>query len=524
MKTQNKTRRFVRWGSAALAGIAILIILFFNLNKGKTETASPPPADYWPTTDWRTSTPEEQGIDSAKLAEGLLEMREKDIRIHSLLVIRNGRVFLDAYFYPYDGSTVHDIASVGKSVTTTLIGIAIDQGKLKLDDPMLSFFPDIKITNPDPRLEKITIRDLAMMANGLDSTGFEQDEHTEAVMEASENWLQNAVDRKMVSEPGTRFVYDSPGMHILSGILQNTTGMTELEFARQNLFDPLGIKDVVWSTDPQGYTHGFGNICLHPRDAAKLGYLWLNQGVWDGKQIVSKQWVQETSKTQINTGMGDNYSYGWWISEENGSVSAIFAQGRGGEYVQLIPSFNIIIVITASGANIDQVEPYLTASVLDLEDPVPPNPDGVAKLNEALKMIQQPPPAQPVPALPEMAATVSGNTYLFEPNATDIKTFRLDFDDSAEAKIEITFDDAEEKYSGPLGLDGVFRMTPGENGFPTGLRGQWTDANIFTMEVETISNREAFVYVIQFDGNMVSMKIRERAQESGITITGTAAP
>jgi len=196
----------------------------------------------------------------------------------------------------------------------------------------------------------------------------------------------------------------------------------------------------------------------------------------------------------------------------------------GGEYVQLIPSFNIIIVITASGANIDQVEPYLTASVLDLEDPVPPNPDGVAKLNEALKMIQQPPPAQPVPALPEMAATVSGNTYLFEPNATDIKTFRLDFDDSAEAKIEITFDDAEEKYSGPLGLDGVFRMTPGENGFPTGLRGQWTDANIFTMEVETISNREAFVYVIQFDGNMVSMKIRERAQESGITITGTAAP
>ena len=108
---------------------------------------------------------------------------------------------------------------------------------------------------------------------------------------------------------------------------------------------------------------------------------------------------------------------------------------------------------------IDQVDPYLTSSVLDLENPAPPNPDGVAKLNEALKVIQQPPPAQPVPALPEMAATVSGNTYLFEPNATDIKTFRLDFDDSAEAKIEITFDDTEEKYSGLLGLDGVFRMT-----------------------------------------------------------------
>jgi CubicO group peptidase (beta-lactamase class C family) len=488
------------------------------------EKLKPPPPDYWPTQSWQTSTPEEQGVDSAKLAEGLLEMRAKDIRIHSLLLVRNGRVFLDAYFYPYDGSTVHDMASVGKSITTTLIGIAIDQGKLKFDDPMLSFFPDIKITNPDSRIEKVTVRDLAMMANGLESTGLEQDEHTLAVMEASDDWLKNAIDRKMVSKPGTRFVYDSPGMHILSGILQNTTGMTELEFGRQNLFSPLGIKDVIWPNDPQGYTHGFGNICLHPRDAAKIGYLWLNQGVWDGKQIVSKQWVQETSKTQINTGLGDNYSYGWWISEENGSVSAVFAQGRGGQYIQLIPSLNIIIVITASGMDIDQVNPYLTASVLDLEKPAPPNPDGVAKLNEALKTIQQPPPAQPVPALPEMAATVSGKTYLFEPNAANIKTFRLDFDDSAEAKIEIAFDDTEEKYSGLLGLDGVFRMTLGENGLPAGLRGQWTDANTFTMEVETIANREAFVYLIRFDGNTASMEIRERAQESGMTIIGTVAP
>ena len=168
MKTQNGSGKFILWGSVSLVGIVIIVALFLFINKGKTETATPPPPDYWPTENWQTSTPEEQGIDSAKLAEGLLEMREKDIRIHSLLLIRNGRVFLDAYFYPYDGSTVHDMASVGKSITTTLIGIAIDQGKLKFDDPMLSFFPDIKITNPDPRIEKVTVRDLAMMANGLE--------------------------------------------------------------------------------------------------------------------------------------------------------------------------------------------------------------------------------------------------------------------------------------------------------------------------------------------------------------------
>jgi CubicO group peptidase (beta-lactamase class C family) len=135
-----------------------------------------------------------------------------------------------------------------------------------------------------------------MMANGLESTGVEQDEATLAKMESSSDWLKSAVDRPMVSEPGTKFVYDSPGMHILSGILQNKTGMTELEFARQYLFGPLGIQDVIWPADPQGYTHGFSNICLHPRDAAKLGYLWLNQGRWDDKQIVSSQWVMETFK------------------------------------------------------------------------------------------------------------------------------------------------------------------------------------------------------------------------------------
>jgi CubicO group peptidase (beta-lactamase class C family) len=522
MKIQNRAGGFVLWAGMGLVGIAIAIVLFLVFNKAKPESAPPPPADYYPTNGWHTSTPEEQGIDSGKLAEGLLEMRQ--LRIHSLLLVRNGRVFLDAYFYPYDGGSVHDMASVGKSITTTLVGIAIDQGKLKLDDPMLSFFPEITITRPDARIEKITVRDLAMMANGLESTGLEQDEATLAAMEASDDWLKNAVDRRMASKPGTKFVYDSPGMHILSGILQKTTGMTELKYARQNLFGPLGIKDVIWPADPQGYTHGFGNIALHPRDAAKIGYLWLNQGVWEGRQIVSKQWVQEASRTQIKTDMGDNYSYGWWVTEEDGAVSSIFAQGRGGQYVQLIPALNIIIVITASEINIDQVEPRLTASVLDLENPTPPNPAGAAKLADALKTIQQPPPAQPVPALPEMAAAVSGKTYRFEPNAANIKTFRLDFDDSAEAGIEMAFDDTQETYSGLLGLDGVFRMTPGENGLPTGIRGQWTDAVTFTMDVDTIANRESFTYVLRFKGDTVSMEILERAHDSGITVTGTAAP
>lgn len=526
MQTQKNTNKFMIGGLILLVGISIVVFFaIFNQNRDQSAPAMPAPGDYWPTRAWKTSTPEEQGLDSAKLAEGLLAMQKNSTRIHSLLLVRNGRLFLDAYFYPYDGSTVHDLASVTKSITTTLIGIAVDQGKLSLDDPMLSFFPEIPITHPDPRLEQVTIRDLVMMANGLESTGTEQDESTLAEMESSSDWLKTAVDRPMANKPGTKFVYDSPGMHILSGILQNKTGMTELEFARQYLFGPLGIKDVIWPADPQGYTHGFSNICLHPRDAAKLGYLWLNQGRWDDKQIVSSQWVAETFKTQIKTGMGDNYSYGWWTTEnEDGVVDTIFAHGRGGQDIYVIPPANIIIVVTGSSMEFDEIEPYLVASVVDLEGSLPPNPTGVAKLNEALKTIQQAPPAQPVAAPPEIAGVVSGKTYRFEPNPTHIKSVRFDFDNSAEAGIEMLFDHTEEKYAGKIGLDGVFRMMPGENSLPVGLRGHWDGAEKFIMELETIANREGFLYVIQFHGDRITMEIREGAHETGTTITGTAAP
>jgi hypothetical protein len=247
-------------------------------------------------------------------------------------------------------------------------------------------------------------------------------------------------------------------------------------------------------------------------------------GIWDGQQIISSHWVAETFQPPIKTGMGDNYSYGWWTTENEGAVEAIFAVGRGGQYIHVVPFANVVIVVTGSNLEYNEIEPHILAAVVDLETPLSPNPEGVAKLNEAIKTVQQPPPAKPVPALPEVAGMISGKTYLFEPNPTHTKSIRFDFDDSAEAGIELTYDHIEEKYSGKLGLDGLFRMTPGENGLPTGLRGHWDEADKFIMELETIANREAFIYVIQFNDDQITMEIREGSHESGTTITGAAAP
>jgi CubicO group peptidase (beta-lactamase class C family) len=160
---------------------------------------------------------------------------------------------------------------VTKSVTTTLVGIAADQGKLRLDDPVLSFFPDRAVANRDARKERVTVAHLASMTSGLDCVAT-PDEPTLAEMTASADWVQFTLDRPMVAEPGTTFSYCSPGMHLLSAVLTRATGMSELDFARQNLFEPLGIRDVVWPVDPQGFNHGWGDVYLYPRDAAKLGY------------------------------------------------------------------------------------------------------------------------------------------------------------------------------------------------------------------------------------------------------------
>ncbi|MBM3239713.1 serine hydrolase [Candidatus Poribacteria bacterium] len=367
------------------------------------------------------------------------------------MLIRNGLVGVDAYFYPYDGKTVHELASVTKSIMTTLIAIASDRGKLKLDQPMLSFFPERAIVNRDARKERITVRHLTSMSSGLDSVGKEQDEGTLKEMMASPDWVQFSLDRRVVWEPGTNFIYDSPVIHLLFPILQQATGMTALEFARKNLFEPLGIQEAIWPTAPQGYNNGSGDIYLHPRDAAKIGYLWLNRGQWEGKQVVSRDWVENSVKPQIKTSEGDDYGYGWWVTPGSGVYTAA---GRGGQYIKVAPFLNAIVVPTGGGFDYDEIDPLLTAALVDPDKPLPEKPAGVAQLEAALRTIVQPPEAQPVPTLSETAKAISGKTFVFGQNPLKMETMSVEFGGSAEAILHIKL--AGGKFeSWPIGLDGV---------------------------------------------------------------------
>jgi CubicO group peptidase (beta-lactamase class C family) len=445
-------------------------------------------------------------------------MRDQGINIHSLTVIRNDDMVLDAYFYPYDGTTYHEIASVTKSVMTTLIGIAVDQGKLSLDDKMVSFFPNRTIANRGFWKNQITVRQLAGMTSGLDCISA-NGEQTLTEMGSAPDWVQFTLDRKVKHFPGTYFEYCSPGMHVLSAILQKATSMTTAEFARIQLFEPLGITDVLWEADPQGYNDGWAGLYLHPHDLAKIGYLMLHQGQWEDMQIVSPRWVAEATSLQTKTGRGDNYGYGWWVPPPTQFVE-FAAEGRGGQYIRVLPELNMVVVTTGGGFEWNDITPLLAAAMVDPMEPLPANPQGLDQLGAAWKAIRQPPTAQAVPPLPETAHNISGKTYAFAFSPLDLKTIRWEFNDSVEAKLSVTF------YNQParellIGLDGVYRLYPiGEHGLAMGLRGKWIDSQTFLFDYDTIANHDAYTLELHFDGDAVTIHAKERTQEAVLTIEG----
>ena len=327
-----------RWDLAFL-----VLVTAIAVGCGSTPSAStaPPTGSQQTSGDWRVGTPESEGFDSATIARGLRAFGATagPSPLHSLLLVRHDALFLEAYLYPYDGSTYHDVRSVTKSVTTTLLGIAADRGLLDLDAPMVSFFPDRTIANRDARKDRITVRHLASMSSGLDCT-VEGGERKLLEMVASDNYVQFALDLPMAREPGDTFSYCSPGMHLLSAILTKATGMSELEFARGNLFGPLGITDVSWPADAQGYSYGWSELALHPRDAAKLGLLFLHGGSWNGHQVVPASWVAEATKRQVGTGgpWQEDYGYGWWISRPGEVVDSFRASGDLGQRIIVVPA------------------------------------------------------------------------------------------------------------------------------------------------------------------------------------------
>ncbi len=481
--------------------------------------------EYWPTKGWRTSTPEEQGMDSELLAKACVFVREQELNVHSMLIIRHGYIVVDAYFYPFPPGTMHDIASCTKSFTATLIGIAIDKGFIKsVKQPVIDLFPGRKIANVDARKIAMTLEHLLTMTSGL-ACYYEPGEISLREMFQSTDWKQFTLDLPMIETPGTRFEYCSPVSHLLSAIIQETTGMNTLAFARGYLFEPLGITEIIWPTDPQGINHGWGDLHLTPYDMAKLGYLYLNNGQWESKQILSSQWIVATTKKHSSPppDLSSAYGYGyhWWLA----TPEIYYATGRGGQMILVVPESDIVVVFTG-GLSSDEVtkrDEMLTSVIAPSAKsptPLPANPDGVALLESSSRQVKlrQTKP-EPLPPLSPKAQHISGQTYLLEDNPLGWQAFSLIFQERDEAMFATTIDGS--LYELTLGLDNVFRITPRARfGLPAALKGFWQKNNVFTLYWDEIANINRWQINITFQNNRVTVQMQEPSWHSRVIISG----
>ncbi|MBV9724640.1 MAG: serine hydrolase [Gammaproteobacteria bacterium] len=334
----------------------------------------------WPTHGWSTASPESVGLDVAVLAA-----LDKDLAagkygyIDSLLVIRHGRIgyerhyahdydslfagkgppglynYYDPTWHPFWKRTpLHTMQSVSKSVTSALIGIAIDRGQIPdVNVKVMPYFSDFRV-NPDERRDRLRLWDVLTMTTGIRwdefTATYTDQKNNCAQMEATEDWVQYVLDQPMAAEPGTTFVYNSGATELLSYLIRKTTGKNADDYAKEHLFAPLGIRHYAWKRTPLGLTDTEGGLYLQPRDLAKLGYLYLHDGMWDGKQIIPATWVQQSKRWSIDTHWQERgYGYQWWVLTRgsDSDYEAYAAIGYGGQYLIVIPQLDSLAVVTA---------------------------------------------------------------------------------------------------------------------------------------------------------------------------------
>ncbi len=460
---------------------------------------------YWPAGKWRSAQPETQGIDSQVLASVLDEVTEKRLGVHSLLVIRHGYAVVNASFYPYDESVPHDLASVTKTLTSVLTGIAVSRQLVTLDQPLLSFFPREAPPDPGDQKRRITVKDLLKMESGLDC-GYAPGELELEQMKRSPDCVRFALALPMKYDPGTHSAYCSPGYHLLGSVIGAASHMAELEFGRKYLFEPLGIHEVIWDDDPQGRSHGWGDSHLFPQDLAKIGYLYLHGGEWNGNRILPESWVaMSTTPPSGERGGPGGLGYEWGAS--NGPNGRQFGgNGRGGQSLVVWPDLDTIVVITAGG-NAGQIA-RLVRDAVKASQTLPTNKDAYARLQQKVADAAKAPSAVARSPIPPLAASISGVVYNFPVNPSRLDSLSLTFPKSGDPRVDITY--YGRPFSIPIGLDGVYRVAPnGPFHLPAGARGRWTSDTTFLLDLNFIANINHYTLEIHFENGSIEVMADE---------------
>ncbi len=464
-------------------------------------------------------TPEEQGVSSDAIMAFLNAIAVSRHEFHSFIMVRHGHVIAEGWWAPYRKSARHMLYSLSKSFTSTAVGFAVTEGKFTVDSPVTSFFPDDLPPAVSDNLADLRVKHLLTMSVGhaKDST---------PVITREQNWVKSFLSLPIANAPGSVFLYNSGATYMLSAIVQKASGQKVIDYLRPRLFGPLDITGMTWETCPRGINTGGWGLSLKTDDIAKFGQFYLQNGVWNGRQILAQAWIEEATTFKIQQPAGEGldleklkqtddwhqgYCYQFWRCRHN----AFRGDGAFGQYAIVMPEQDAVIAITSETGDMPGelrlVWEHLLPAMKDTA--LPADANSQAELKEKLASLALPPPmAQPTSPT---AARISGKSFQIEANAPGVQTVRFDFSGDA---CTFTLTDANGRY--PI-LCGLEKWAEGQTNMPgtppkltvgelrplkIAASGTWKDPHTFVMTWRFYETPHHDTVTCRFDGDSLKVE------------------
>jgi len=492
--------------------VSLLLVAFLALTSLSTPVNSQQPT----RVDLRVnkaaslprSSPEQQGIAAADIL-AFVDAADREIdQMNSLIIVRHGHVVAEGWWAPYDRDTPHILFSLSKSFTSTAVGLAIDEGKLTLDDQVLKFFPNEAPAEPSANLRAMRVRDLLRMNTGNQT---EAPIHVDDPAKQKDAWTKTFLTHPVPFKPGTHFLYNSPATYMLSAIVQKVTGETVLDYLRPRLFEPLGFKDPTWISSPQGITAGAYGLAIRTEEIARFGQLYLQKGMWNGKQLIPRSWVEQATSIQTSNGSAptsdwdQGYGYQFWRSRHN----SFRGDGAFGQYCMVIPELDAVVAITSGVRDMQKVMNLVWDKLLPAMKParLPENTTARRELQRRLDdlKVKFPNGSSRSP----MPGTLSGKWFEIAENDRDVRALSFDFN-STNPNLVVRTAAGETRL--PFGINSWIKsrgtFTNGLDRFLSvpatpmvAASGAWSTDNTFTLKIVLYETPFFTTLNFKFDGD-----------------------
>jgi len=462
------------------------------------------------------STPEAQGVSSAGILAFLDAIASSTHELHSFMLVRHGRVVAEGWWTPYGPRFNHTMYSMSKSFTSTAVGFAVAEGRLTVNDKVVKFFPNDLPDKVSPHLAALRVRDLLSMSAGCAK------EPTRSVVQ-DENWVRAFLAMPFAHQPGTQFMYNSAATYMCSAIVQKLTGQKIIDYLTPRLFEPLGIEGPTWEVCPHGINTGGWGLSIQTEGLAKFGQLYLQQGRWQGRQILPASWVQEATTFKIQqpapakparpNAQNDwlqGYCYQFWRSTHN----AFRGDGAFGQFTIVMPEKDAVLVMTGESKSmqgeLDLVWEHILPAIKDY--PLFVDRAAHAQLQQTLSSLALPMPKG------QSSTPFTAKTFKLDANDLGLQTVSFAFQNNGAA---ITFRDAKTEH--PI-ASGLSRWQRGETALPgtpprlihggapkpgtkfkIATSGAWTDANTFEFMMRFYETPHHDTVTCRFDGDKVKI-------------------